>query len=78
MFANESSFLVLFILMVIILWELFVETNAMLVFLQEQEGATLLVSAKFSVVSSRNIYLQFEEVCFSIGSQYTNPMHIKK
>ncbi|GMH20851.1 hypothetical protein Nepgr_022693 [Nepenthes gracilis] len=30
--------------------------------LEEQEGATLLVSAKFSVVSRRNIYLQFEEV----------------
>ncbi|CAB4302581.1 unnamed protein product [Prunus armeniaca] len=30
--------------------------------LQEQEGATLLVSAKFSVVSVRNIYLQFEEI----------------
>ncbi|RVW32645.1 putative plastid-lipid-associated protein 10, chloroplastic [Vitis vinifera] len=29
--------------------------------LEEQEGATLLVSAKFSVVSARNIYLQFEE-----------------
>lgn len=32
--------------------------------LQEQEGATLLVSAKFDVVSVRNIYLQFEEVSF--------------
>ena len=30
--------------------------------LQEQEGATLLVSAKFTIVSVRNIYLQFEEV----------------
>ncbi|KAM7472375.1 hypothetical protein LguiA_010558 [Lonicera macranthoides] len=30
--------------------------------LEEQEGATLIVSAKFSVVSPRNIYLQFEEV----------------
>ncbi|XP_043696927.1 probable plastid-lipid-associated protein 10, chloroplastic isoform X1 [Telopea speciosissima] len=30
--------------------------------LEEQEGATLLVSAKFFVVSKRNIYLQFEEV----------------
>ncbi|XP_042505086.1 probable plastid-lipid-associated protein 10, chloroplastic isoform X3 [Macadamia integrifolia] len=30
--------------------------------LEEQEGATLLVSAKFSVVSKRNINLQFEEV----------------
>ncbi|XP_010241094.1 PREDICTED: probable plastid-lipid-associated protein 10, chloroplastic [Nelumbo nucifera] len=30
--------------------------------LEEQEGATLIVSAKFSVVSKRNIYLQFEEV----------------
>ncbi|KAB5569238.1 hypothetical protein DKX38_003031 [Salix brachista] len=28
----------------------------------EQEGATLLVSAKFNVVSARNIYLQFEEI----------------
>ncbi|GMN62662.1 hypothetical protein TIFTF001_031751 [Ficus carica] len=32
--------------------------------LEEQEGATLLVSAKFDVVSVRNIYLQFEEVSF--------------
>ncbi|XP_020263466.1 probable plastid-lipid-associated protein 10, chloroplastic [Asparagus officinalis] len=30
--------------------------------LEEQEGATLLVSAKFSLLSNRNIYLQFEEV----------------
>ncbi|KAK1425298.1 hypothetical protein QVD17_20649 [Tagetes erecta] len=30
--------------------------------LEENEGATLLVSAKFSVVSSRNIYLEFEEI----------------
>ncbi|KAG8663668.1 hypothetical protein MANES_01G237100v8 [Manihot esculenta] len=30
--------------------------------LEEQEGATLLVSAKFDVVSVRNIYLQFEEI----------------
>ncbi|XWS31937.1 hypothetical protein CRYUN_Cryun23aG0118400 [Craigia yunnanensis] len=30
--------------------------------LEEQEGATLVVSAKFDVVSVRNIYLQFEEV----------------
>eukprot|EP00262_Sarcandra_glabra_P004023 TRINITY_DN1498_c0_g1_i2.p1 TRINITY_DN1498_c0_g1~~TRINITY_DN1498_c0_g1_i2.p1 ORF type:complete len:194 (-),score=27.44 TRINITY_DN1498_c0_g1_i2:229-810(-) len=30
--------------------------------LEEQEGATLLVSAKFSVVSKRNIFLQFEEI----------------
>ncbi|XP_073133097.1 probable plastid-lipid-associated protein 10, chloroplastic [Henckelia pumila] len=30
--------------------------------LEEQEGATLVVSAKFSVVSSRNIYLEFEEI----------------
>ncbi|KAM0956436.1 hypothetical protein COP2_025327 [Malus domestica] len=30
--------------------------------LEEQEGATLLVSAKFSVVSVRNIYLQFKEI----------------
>ncbi|XP_062110881.1 probable plastid-lipid-associated protein 10, chloroplastic [Humulus lupulus] len=29
---------------------------------EEQEGATLLVSAKFDVVSVRNIYLQFEEI----------------
>lgn len=34
--------------------------------LEEQEGATLLVSAKFTVVSLRNIYLQFEEVSFCI------------
>ncbi|KAH1052554.1 hypothetical protein AAZX31_08G220900 [Glycine max] len=30
--------------------------------LEEQEGATLLVSAKFNVVSVRNIYLQFQEI----------------
>ncbi|KAL0012830.1 hypothetical protein SO802_007938 [Lithocarpus litseifolius] len=30
--------------------------------LEEQEGATLLVSAKFDIVSARNIYLQFEEI----------------
>ncbi|PKI41166.1 hypothetical protein CRG98_038451 [Punica granatum] len=30
--------------------------------LEEENGATLLVSAKFSVVSARNIYLQFEEI----------------
>lgn len=30
--------------------------------LEEQEGATLVVSAKFDVVSMRNIYLQFEEI----------------
>ncbi|KAK9093663.1 hypothetical protein Scep_025132 [Stephania cephalantha] len=30
--------------------------------LEEQEGATLLVSANFSLVSKRNIFLQFEEV----------------
>lgn len=30
--------------------------------LEENEGATLLVSAKFSVVSRRNIFLQFEEI----------------
>ncbi|KAG6784946.1 hypothetical protein POTOM_010660 [Populus tomentosa] len=30
--------------------------------LEEQEGATLLVSAKFNVVSARNIYLQFQEI----------------
>lgn len=30
--------------------------------LQEHEGATLLVSANFSVVSIRNIYLEFQEV----------------
>ncbi|KAJ4847733.1 putative plastid-lipid-associated protein 10, chloroplastic, partial [Turnera subulata] len=30
--------------------------------LEEHEGATLLVSAKFDVVSVRNIYLQFEEI----------------
>ncbi|XP_066384100.1 probable plastid-lipid-associated protein 10, chloroplastic isoform X3 [Miscanthus floridulus] len=29
--------------------------------LQEQEGATLMVSAKFVVLSKRNIFLQFEE-----------------
>ncbi|GLT34266.1 hypothetical protein SLA2020_087900 [Shorea laevis] len=30
--------------------------------LEEQEGATLVVSAKFDVVSVRNIYLKFEEI----------------
>ncbi|CAL1380425.1 unnamed protein product [Linum trigynum] len=30
--------------------------------LEEQEGATLLVTAKFDVVSARNVYLQFEEI----------------
>ncbi|CAM8995370.1 unnamed protein product [Rhodiola kirilowii] len=30
--------------------------------LEEQEGATLLVSAKFDLVSKRNIFLQFEEI----------------
>lgn len=30
--------------------------------MQEQEGATLVVSAKFTLVSARNIYLQFQEV----------------
>ncbi|KAK9051376.1 hypothetical protein SSX86_028003 [Deinandra increscens subsp. villosa] len=30
--------------------------------LEENEGATLLVSAKFSIVSRRNIYLEFEEI----------------
>ncbi|KAJ4803479.1 Plastid-lipid associated protein PAP / fibrillin family [Rhynchospora pubera] len=30
--------------------------------LEEQEGATLLVSANFSLLSKRNIFLQFEEV----------------
>ncbi|XP_056160400.1 probable plastid-lipid-associated protein 10, chloroplastic isoform X2 [Syzygium oleosum] len=32
--------------------------------LEEDNGVTLLVSAKFSVLSARNIYLQFEEVTF--------------
>ncbi|KAM3409010.1 hypothetical protein ACQJBY_001808 [Aegilops geniculata] len=30
--------------------------------LEDQEGATLMVSAKFDVLSKRNIFLQFEEV----------------
>nr|GMC51599.1 probable plastid-lipid-associated protein 10, chloroplastic isoform X3 [Ipomoea batatas] len=30
----------------------------------EQEGVTLVVTAKFSCVSSRNIFLQFEEISF--------------
>uniref|UniRef100_A0ACD5TJ43 Uncharacterized protein n=2 Tax=Avena sativa TaxID=4498 RepID=A0ACD5TJ43_AVESA len=30
--------------------------------LEEQEGATLMVSAKFDLLSKRNIFLQFEEV----------------
>ncbi|MBA0715065.1 hypothetical protein Golax_013994 [Gossypium laxum] len=45
--------------------------------LEEQEGATLVVSAKFDVVSVRNIYLQFEEeisrrtlLPFVSGSEY--------
>ncbi|XP_050203847.1 probable plastid-lipid-associated protein 10, chloroplastic [Mercurialis annua] len=29
---------------------------------EEQDGVTLLVSAKFDIVSARNIYLQFEEI----------------
>jgi len=33
---------------------------------QEQEGATLVVSAKFTLVSVRNIYLQFQEVIILI------------
>ncbi|XP_062026210.1 probable plastid-lipid-associated protein 10, chloroplastic [Rosa rugosa] len=40
--------------------------------LEEEDGATLLVSAKFSVVSVRNIYLQFEEISvqnIKIGEQ---------
>jgi len=39
---------------------------ASLPFFQENEGATLLVTAKFSLLSQRNIYLQFEEV--SVGN----------
>ncbi|KAI4369816.1 hypothetical protein MLD38_018219 [Melastoma candidum] len=31
-------------------------------FLEEGNGATLVVSAKFSVVSARNIYLQFDQI----------------
>jgi hypothetical protein len=31
--------------------------------LQENEGATLIVTAQFSVASSRSIVLQFQEVC---------------
>ncbi|XP_031119222.1 probable plastid-lipid-associated protein 10, chloroplastic [Ipomoea triloba] len=31
---------------------------------EEQEGVTLVVTAKFSCVSSRNIFLQFEEISF--------------
>ncbi|GAA0165608.1 hypothetical protein LIER_20965 [Lithospermum erythrorhizon] len=30
--------------------------------LEDQEGATLVVSAKFSMVSKRNIYLEFQEI----------------
>ncbi|CAN1309599.1 Probable plastid-lipid-associated protein 10, chloroplastic [Linum perenne] len=30
--------------------------------LEEEEGATLLVSAKFDLISARNVYLQFEEI----------------
>ncbi|XP_004303812.1 PREDICTED: probable plastid-lipid-associated protein 10, chloroplastic [Fragaria vesca subsp. vesca] len=40
--------------------------------LEEEDGATLLVSAKFSIVSRRNIYLQFEEISvqnIKIGEQ---------
>lgn len=41
--------------------------------LQEQEGATLVVSAKFDLVSVRNIYLQFEEVsCPALNGTYFN------
>ncbi|XP_058212429.1 probable plastid-lipid-associated protein 10, chloroplastic isoform X2 [Rhododendron vialii] len=38
------------------------ESSARLPFFQDEDGATLLVSAKFSVVSWRSIYLQFEEI----------------
>ncbi|KAL8143799.1 hypothetical protein V2J09_016831 [Rumex salicifolius] len=38
--------------------------------LEEQEGATLLVSAKFSLVSQRNIFLQFEEVSSVLAAKY--------
>lgn len=38
-------------------------------YLQENEGATLIVSARFSCVSARNIYLKFEEVIFLITTQ---------
>jgi hypothetical protein len=31
--------------------------------LQENEGATVIVTAQFSVASSRSIVLQFQEVC---------------
>ncbi|XP_057463328.1 probable plastid-lipid-associated protein 10, chloroplastic isoform X4 [Actinidia eriantha] len=38
------------------------ESAATFPIFQEQEGATLLVSARFSIVSVRNIYLQFQEI----------------
>nr|GLL17537.1 probable plastid-lipid-associated protein 10, chloroplastic [Ipomoea trifida] len=38
------------------------ESAARLPVFQEQEGVTLVVTAKFSCVSSRNIFLQFEEI----------------
>lgn len=42
------------------------KSNSLLVIiLQEESGATLLVSAKFSIISARNIYLEFEEVSTS-------------
>lgn len=45
--------------------------------LQEQEGATLLVSAKFSVISVRNIYLQFEEVSLQFSTLLSSITSIK-
>ncbi|XVF72893.1 hypothetical protein PTKIN_Ptkin12aG0157200 [Pterospermum kingtungense] len=42
--------------------------------LEEQEGATLVVSAKFDVVSVRNIYLQFEEVSSSVLFKNITPI----
>nr|XP_009778109.1 PREDICTED: probable plastid-lipid-associated protein 10, chloroplastic isoform X2 [Nicotiana sylvestris] len=37
--------------------------------LEENEGATLIVSARFSCVSARNIYLKFEEKSISCPSE---------
>ncbi|CAN1309598.1 Probable plastid-lipid-associated protein 10, chloroplastic, partial [Linum perenne] len=38
------------------------EAASRLPFFEEEEGATLLVSAKFDLISARNVYLQFEEI----------------
>lgn len=41
--------------------------------MQENEGATLIVTAKFSVASARSIVLQFEEVHLEICDLCSTP-----